>query len=70
MDNVVTYTCYADGSPFNIYQWTRLSDNEVVSMTQNLTLDNTDPLDGDEYLCTISNIAGNATIMTTHYGEI
>ena len=70
VNNVVTYTCYADGSPNNFYQWIRLRDNEVVSMIQNLTLDNTDPLDGGDYLCTITNIAGNATTMTTHNGEI
>ena len=68
--NVVTYTCYADGRPDNSYQWLRLRDNEVVSMTQELTLDNTDPLDGGDYQCTITNIAGNTTAMTTLNGEM
>ena len=55
MDNVVTYTCYADGGPGNSYQWIRLRDNEVVSMTQELRLD---PLNGDNYVCSIINNAG------------
>ena len=35
-------------------------------MTQGLTLDNTDPLDGGDYLCTITN----DTAMTTLNGKI
>ena len=70
MNSTVTYTCYADGGPGNSYQWIRLRDNEVVSMTQNLTLDNTDPLDGGEYRCTISNDAGNLDTLATLNGEI
>ena len=69
-NNVVTYTCYADGGPGNSYQWIRLRDNEVVSMAQELALDNTDPLDGGDYQCTITNNAGNDTAMTTLNGEI
>ena len=69
MNNVITYTCYADGGPGNSYQWLRLRDNEVVSMTQELTLNNTDPLDGGDYHCTITNDAGNDTAMTTLNGE-
>ena len=69
VNNVVTYTCYADGGPGNSYQWIRLRDNDVVSMTQELTLDSTDPLDGGEYLCTITNNAGNDTAMTTLNGK-
>ena len=68
--NNVTYTCYADGGLGNTYQWLRLRDNEVVSMTQELTLDNTDPLDGGDYQCTITNIAGFTTAMTTLNGEM
>ena len=70
MNNNVTYTCYADGGPGNFYQWLRLRDNEVVSMTQELTLDNTDPLDGGDYQCTITNNAGIDTTLTTLNGEI
>ena len=36
---------------------------------QELILDNTDPLDGGEYQCTIRNAANNATIMATLNGE-
>ena len=43
MNNAVTYTCYADGGPGNSYQWIQLRNNETVLMTQELTLDNTDP---------------------------
>ena len=39
-------------------------------MTQELTLDNTDPLDGGEYQCTITNAAGNTSAMTTHNGNV
>ena len=70
MNNVVTYTCFADGDPGNSYQWIRLRDNVVVSITQTLTLDNTDPLDGGDYLCTITNNAGSDTALTTLNGEI
>ena len=70
MNNVVTYTCYADGGTGNSYQWTRLRDNDVVSMTQELTLDNTDPLDGGEYRCTITNDASNLDTSATLNGEI
>ena len=69
-NNVVTYTCYADGGPGNSYQWIRIRDDEIVSMTQELTLNNTDPLDGGDYQCTITNNAGNDTAMTTLNGEI
>ena len=70
MNNVVTYTCFADGGPNNSYQWLRLRDNVVLSMTQKLTLDNTDPLDGGDYQCTITNNAGIDTALITLYGEI
>ena len=67
----VTYTCYADGGPGNSYQWLRLRGNEVVvSMAQELTLNNTDPMDGGDYQCTIANTAGNTTSMTTLNGKI
>jgi len=39
-------------------------------MTQELTLDITDPLDGGDYQCTITNTAGNISAMTTLNGEI
>ena len=70
MSNVITYTCYADGGPGNCYQWLKLRDNELVSITQELTLDNTDPLDGGDYQCTITNNAGIDTLMTTLNGKI
>ena len=70
VNNTVTYTCYADGGPGNTYEWLRLRDNSVVSSMQELILDNTDPLDGGEYRCTISNDAGNATAMTTLNGNL
>ena len=70
MNSNVTYTCYADGGPGNSYQWIRLRDDEVVLMAQELTLDNTDPLDGGDYQCTVTNDAGNDTVMTTLNGEI
>ena len=59
MNNIVIYTCYADGGPRNSYQWIRLRENKTVSMTQKLTLDNTDLLDGGDYQCIIANKAGN-----------
>ena len=39
-------------------------------MTQELTLDNTDPLDGGDYQCAITNTAGNTSAMITLNGEI
>ena len=66
----VTYTCYADGGPGNSYQWLRLRDNKVVSMAQELTFNNTNPMDGGDYQCTITNTAGNTTSMTTLNGKI
>ena len=65
---MVTYTCSADGGPGNAYEWTRLNDNSVVSSTQELILGNTDPV-GD-YLCNITNDAGDTTIVTTFNGEV
>ena len=70
VNNVITYTCYADGGPGNFYQWLRLKDNEVVSMTQELILDNINPMDGGDYQCTITNNANNDTTLTTLNGEI
>ena len=49
---------------------TMLWDNEVVSMAQEVTLNNTNPLDGGDYQCTVTNDAGNDTAMTTLDGEI
>ena len=69
-NNDVTYTCNAEGGPGNTNEWLRLRDNATVSMTQELTLDNTDPLDGGEYQCTITNAAGNTSAMRTLNGEI
>ncbi|XP_065904165.1 hemicentin-1-like isoform X3 [Dysidea avara] len=63
--NMVTYTCYADGGPGKTYEWLRLRDNSVVSSTQELILDNTDPLDGGNYQCTITNNAGDTIIIGT-----
>ena len=59
MNNIVTYTCYADGGPGNSYQWLRLRENITVLMKQKLTLDNTDLLDGGDYQCIIANKAGS-----------
>ena len=70
MNNDVTYTCYADGGPGNSYQWIRLRDNDVVSMTQELIpLDNRDPLDGGDYVCIITNNAGDLETLATLNGE-
>lgn len=69
MNGFVTYMCYADGGPGNSYQWLRLSDNEVVSMTHELTLNNTNPLVGGDYQCTITNNAGNDAVLVTVNGE-
>ena len=66
---MVTYTCYADGGPGNTYEWLRLRDNSVVSSMQELILDNMAPLDGGDYQCTITNNAGDTTVMTTLNGE-
>ena len=41
-----------------------------MSMIQELTLDNTDPLDGGDYQCTVTNIAGNTSAMTTLDGKM
>ena len=68
--NNVTYTCSADGGLGNTYQWLRLRDNMTVSAEQDLVLDNTNPLDGGMYLCTVTNVAGNTTVMTTLNGKI
>ena len=71
MNNTVTYICYADGGPGNSYQWIRIRENDVVSMTQKLIpLDNTDLLDSGEYLCTITNAAGSLDALATLNGEI
>jgi len=67
--NMVTYTCNADGGPDNTYEWLRLRDSSVVSSTQELILDNTDPLDGGDYQCNITNDAGNTIVMTSLNGE-
>ena len=67
--NTVTYTCYADGGPGNTYEWLRVRDNSVVSSTQELILDNTNPLDGGDYQCTITNNAGNVATITRLNGE-
>ena len=66
---MVTYTCYADGGPGNTYEWLRLRDNSVVSSIQELILDNTDPLDGGDYQCTITNDAGNTDVTTSLNGK-
>ena len=66
----VTYICHADGGLDNTYEWLRLRDNEVVSLTQELILDNRNPLDGGDYECTVTNTAGNTSVMTTHNSEI
>ena len=66
----INYTCYADGGPGNSYQWLRLRDNKVVSMEQELTLNNTDPVNGGDYQCTITNIAGSMTSVTTLNGKV
>jgi len=66
---MVSYTCYADGGPYNTYEWLRLRDNYVVSSIQEMILDNTDPLDGGEYQCNITNDAGYAIGMIVLNGE-
>ena len=72
MNTVVTYKCYADGGPGNSYQWIRIRQmgKEVVSMTQELTLDNTNPLNADNYICSITNDAGSDTAMMLLNGEM
>ena len=70
MNNVVAYTCFAYGGPNNSYQWIRLRDRRVVALTQELTLNNTDPLDGGDYQCFIANSAGSDSALITLNGEI
>ena len=67
---MVTYTCYADGGLGNSYQWLRQRDSSVLSMVQELILNNADPLDGDDYQCIITNAAGNTSVSTTLNGEM
>ena len=70
VNNTVTHTCNADGGPNNSYQWLRLRDGAIISITKVLTLDNTNPLDGGDYQCIISNIAGNTSVMTNLNGKV
>ena len=70
-NNNVTYVCHADGGPDNnTYEWLRLRDYEVVSLTQELILDNRYPLDGGDYECTVTNTAGNTSAIVTLNGEM
>ena len=69
-NNNITYVCHADGGPNNTYEWLRLRDNEVVSLTQELTLDNRYSLDDGDYECIVTNAAGNTSAMTTLNGEM
>ena len=69
VNTTVTYTCYADGGPGNMYTWFRQRDNSLVSSMQKLILDNTNPLDGGEYQCIVNNDAGYFTAMTTLNGN-
>ena len=56
-----TFTCTASGGPGNMFTWSRLLDDMIISRTNNLSLlvDNADI--GGYYRCTVENDAGNET---------
>ena len=68
--NDVILTCTAEGGPSNTFEWTRSNNNsQVLSTSSMLTLDRTDPTNGDTYTCTILNAADNTTTMITLDGK-
>ncbi len=54
-----TFTCSAMGGPGNMFSWTRLYDNAFVGNMSDLTVNVSGAIDGGQYRCEVSNMAGN-----------
>ena len=72
--SMVTLTCSARGGPDNTFSWTYVRTGDVVatemtdtSFQYNFTAD---IMSGGEYLCTVSNGAGNETVSAIVNGTL
>ncbi len=66
-DEVVSFTCEAQGGPGNSFQWQRNSTDLPNETSPLLVVNVTRPEDGGEYTCLVSNVAGNQTDTTMLY---
>ena len=70
---VHTFICQAQGGPDNMFEWTFngfILNNTNITATSfwsTLTINSISALNGGEYTCTVSNLAGNASNSSTLY---
>ena len=64
----LTLNCTSEGWPQPEYSWMFLGD--VISNNSNLTIDNVDTTHGGEYICSVTNYAGNVSKNITIYSKL
>ena len=70
---VQNFTCQAQGGPDNMFEWTfngsDLLNASIIStsMKSIITINSISASNGGEYVCTVSNLAGNASNSSTLY---
>ena len=64
--------CSSEGGPQLEYSWSRTNtlSNDTTTNTNNLTISNVTTLDGGNYTCTVTNVAGSSSDTVTVYGEL
>ena len=64
----LTLNCTSEGWPQLEYSWVFLGD--VISNSSKLTIDNVDTTHGGEYICNVTNNAGNDSKNITIYSKL
>ena len=69
-NSVVSFTCVAQGGPSNMFNWTRLSNGEVLTNTSILSFTVSDGSQGGNYRCDVQNDAGSDSSTVILNGRI
>ena len=65
----VTFTCSAQGGPDNTYQWQKNGEDLMNETDTALIISNITAMNGGNYTCVVSNIAGNDSATAVLYVE-
>lgn len=63
-----TFSCFAMGGPHNVFSWTHVRSNTVVTNDSDITLVDILASDGGQYQCLVENPAGRGSTIVTLNG--
>ena len=63
-----TFTCFAMGGPHNLFSWTHVRSNTVITNISELTLVDLLAPNGGQYQCLVENPAGRDNTIVTLNG--